>query len=284
MWRSNKSRDAVLNIFNSESELIVFDTETTGLSPTKNRVIQFSGIKFDIEGGKMVERERCDLYINPREPLPPKITEITGITDEALADAPCERDAFPVIFNFLGKSPCVCGHNTPFDIRFMNAMYERNGCEFLPSVALDTLEMARDLSDGVSESNKLGDLARHYGVDAGLTFHNSLDDVIACSRLLIVFADEYKSRAESEPKPFLNIPKTRANIYKMRYWAGYRGHSRIYIYTDLGDFYYDVYKKVWGKGQNNVYNIEQIDMEALREDALKFVKVADEREFARYRG
>lgn len=283
MWRSEKTKNDLLNVFNSFSELVVLDTETTGFNAEKNRIIQFSGIKFSITEETLVEKERFDTYINPEVLLPEKITEVTGITDAMLVDKPFEREVFPKIHSFLGETTAICGHNTSFDLRFVKAMYARYNEEFNPSVVLDTLEMARDMADLCqSSNNKLCTLAQSLGVDYGLTFHNSMDDVIACSRLLTVFVKEYKEKEKNREQ--ISFNKTRVKVKSLRYWPGYRGRARIYIQTDCGDFYYDVLKKIWGKGQNNFYDLEMIDMEQLRADSLKFANATTEREFARFRG
>lgn len=289
MWRSESTKNELLRLFQTSSELIVFDVETTGFSSDKNHVIQFSGLKLSISDGNLNEIERFDTYINPGYSLPEKITEVTGITDSILVDAPSERDIFPKIHSFLGDTPNVCGHNVSFDIRFAKAMYSRYGLNFEPQATLDTLEMARDIAASIKElpNNKLGTLATHFGVDYGLTFHNSMDDVIACSRLLRVFLKEYKEREdEREATTMMGMAceKTKAKVQSLRFWPGYRGHSRIYIYTDCGDFYYDIFKKIWGKGNNCFYEIDMIDMEQLRVDSLKFANAATEREFAKFRG
>lgn len=282
-WRSEKTKNDVLALFNTERELVVLDTETTGFSAEKNVVIQFSGIKFSIINGVLEEKERFNTYINPEKSLPDKIVEVTGITDGVLSSAPLERDVFPAIKHFLGKEPNICGHNVSFDLRFMKALYERNGEEFIPKTVIDTLEMARDLAIG-AEDNKLGTLAALYGVDYGLTFHNSMDDVIACSRLLTVFVKEYKEKEEEAQATMFFTEKQKVAIKSLRYWPGFRGNSRIYIQTNCGDFYYDIRKKSWGKGKGNVYEIDMIDMEQLKTDALKYANACDEREFARFRG
>lgn len=284
MWRSDKTKNAVLKVFSSDTELVVFDVETTGFSSEKDRVIQFSGIKFSISDGIMTEIERFDTYINPGFPLPPKIIEITGITDAVLMKAPLENEVFPKIKDFFGSALVMCGHNVSFDIRFMTAMFGRYGFSFVVEEKLDTLEMARDIAASAGcENNKLGTLAAFYDLDDELTFHNSMDDVIACSRLLEVFCKEYKAKEITRPV-IADSQKTKVTVKSLRYWAGYRGHSRIYIITDCGDFYYDVFKKVWGTGISCFYDIDMIDMEQLRADSLKMANASDEREFARFRG
>lgn len=192
----NAGRD-VLNVFRTSSEIIVLDCETTGFASETDRVIQFSGIKFCILNGIMKEKERFDVYINPMFPIPEKITELTGITDEMLSKAKEENEVFPTICAFLGDNPIVCGQNTRFDLRFINAMFERNNRVFEFQMMLDTLEMAKDLVDAKEVPNrKLETLAKHFGVSHGLSFHNAMDDVIACSRLLRVFSEMYKEREE----------------------------------------------------------------------------------------
>lgn len=283
MWRSDKTKIAVLTAFRTAEEVIVYDTETTGLNAQRDRVIQFSGIKFSIENNALKEKERIDVYINPEYPLPPKITEITGISDDMLVNAAKEPEVFPEIKKFFGEAPVICGHNVSFDNGFLTEMYTRNSETFSPSIILDTLEMSRDITKGEAGSNKLGDIARMYGVDSDLTFHNALDDVIACSRILFLFYKEYEAR-DSKENSNQEVYKNIAKPYKLRYWPGYRGRARIYVYTNFGDFYYDIMKKAWGKGTNNIYNLEQIDMEQLQKDAFKLAGANDEKEFARFRG
>lgn len=279
-WRSRATGENLLKIFEEENEICMFDTETTGLNAQEDVIIQLSAIKIrlpDIE-----EVDRIDLYINPERPLPAKITEITGITDEFLKGKPTEKEVFSEIFTFFGSEPVVGAHNLPFDKRFMEQLYERNGKIFLPKRECDTLEMARDLIEkGETENHKLGTLAHHYGVDAGLTFHNSMDDIIATTRLLKIFKGEYEEKfANQTPLGSLIVPR----VTSIKFWAGFRGFSRLYINTDHGSFYYDIRGKVWGAKDDNLYRLDEIDMESLKASAFKFVGATDEHEFARYRG
>lgn len=284
MCRSSKAKNETLRIMNSETELIVFDVETTGFSSTNDRVIQFSGIKYVISNGILTEKDRFDTYINPEILLPSKITEITGITDELLSAAPVESEVFSKIHTFLGDTPNICGQNISFDIRFVTAMYERYGYSFSPVAILDTLEMAKDIVDSKEcENRKLGTLAKHFSVDYGLTFHNSMDDVIACSRLLLVFFEKYKEK-EAEISNVYDETKTTVVVTSLRYWPGLRGRSRIYVLTDCGDFFYDILGKTWGTGKTCFQNIETIDMERLKADAFRLANVTTERDFARFRG
>ena len=279
-WRSKVTGENLLKIFAEENEICVFDTETTGLKPLGgDTIIQISALKLKLDD--FSEIDRLDMYINPGRPLPPKITEITGITDEFLSTHPLERDAFARIFEFFGTEPVIAAHNTRFDKSFIEQLYERNGKVFLPKRECDTLEMARDLiPKGEIENHKLGTLAHLYGIDEGLTFHNSMDDVIATSRLLRIFKSEYEDRFATLADTPLIVPK----VISIKFWPGFRGFSRQYINTDSGTFYYDIRAKIWGGKDDNCYTIDEVDMETLKESAFKFAGVTTEQEFARFRG
>jgi DNA polymerase-3 subunit alpha (Gram-positive type) len=204
-WRDFGVGQKIVSVLseNKDKEMIVFDTETTGLSPDTNHVIQLSAIKCVIDDNcQFHEIGRLDTYINPGYTLPKKIVQITGITDEKLAKFPDEMTQWPVIYDFFGDSPIVCGHNVPFDISMLKAMYRRYDKEFTPT-DLDTLRMAQELHrKDEAGSHKLGVLAEHFGLDYGLTFHNSMDDVIATMRLLRLFVEEYLEKKANENVEF----------------------------------------------------------------------------------
>jgi DNA polymerase III epsilon subunit family exonuclease len=285
MWRSNETKEALYEVMKPGNQIIFFDTETTGFSAEKNDIIQFSAIKKIVnEAYKLEELERIDKYINPGYSIPPKITEITGISDETVEFAEDAEAIFKkYIYPFMGEKPNLVAHNAPFDIRFMNALYEANGEIFNTGIVIDTLQIARDLvSDEDSKKKNLESIAKLYGIDNDLTFHNSLDDVIAISRLLPIFNQEYKDKDE-EKKVSYSGTKQIPIIKSMHYWPGYRGYARIYIHTNLGAFFFDIRKKVWDKKSDNLIDINTVDMEELRRSAYKLANATNDLEFARYR-
>ena len=234
MWRSNKQRDAVINALKEGSEWIIFDTETTGLSNKNDRIIQISAMKFKVESGELVKVDELNQYIKQPYPLPVKITEITGITDDILSDKPFEKDVFySVIFPYFGNNPIIVPHNQKFDVGFLKNMYQRYG-EFLePEVALDTIEMARDIIPYEDiKSYKLGVIAAFYGVDKDISFHNAMDDVTATSRILKIFINEYKKETKEDVGG-----KITPKVTSIRYWEGYSKFlKRIYVNTYQGVF------------------------------------------------
>ena len=87
MWRNaDRTKNRVLPYFQEGTSLIVFDTETTGLG-REAKIIEFGGIRYVIRNHALVPTHYLNRYINPEEPLSDKIVELTGITDEMVADA-----------------------------------------------------------------------------------------------------------------------------------------------------------------------------------------------------
>lgn len=282
MWRSNKQRDAVINALKEGSEWIIFDTETTGLSNKNDRIIQISAMKFKVESGELIKVDELNQYIKQPYPLPVKITEITGITDDILSDKPFEKDVFySVIFPYFGNNPIIVAHNQKFDVGFLKNMYQRYDKIFEPEVALDTIEMARDIIPYEDiKSYKLGVIAAFYGVDKDISFHNAMDDVTATSRILKIFINEYKKETKEDVGG-----KITPKVTSIRYWEGYSKFlKRIYVNTNQGVFYWDIYKKIWEKKKDNPVDISTIDMNSLEQQAFEKAKVDNSDAFCRYRG
>jgi len=110
------SRSRNKGVFISElvNDYIVFDLETTGLSPDFDEIIEFSG--FHINDGKVVDQ--YSTLIKPLNRLDPFITELTGITNEMLENQPSLSDVIGVICDYLGDS-ILLGHNIHFDLNFL---------------------------------------------------------------------------------------------------------------------------------------------------------------------
>lgn len=202
-WRDFGEGYRLFNLFknNVGKQLILFDTETSGLSAETDRIIQISAIKGEIvDDFDFEETDRLNLYINPGFKISKKITEITGITNEQLQNEKLEEDVWPTIYNFFDGVDILCGHNAKsFDMKMLRALYARQNTDCREWNVLDTMTLARELHHkDEAGSHKLGDLAAHFGLDYGLTFHNSMDDVIATMRLLQFFIEEYKEKELSE--------------------------------------------------------------------------------------
>lgn len=120
-------------------EYVVFDLETTGLSPISEVITEIGAVK--IAGGRIVDR--LSTFVNCGRTIPAKITDLTGITNDMIADAPDEHMAVERFYEFA-KDAVLVGHNAGFDVAFMRAAGERQGFAFRNTV-VDTLSMARAL-------------------------------------------------------------------------------------------------------------------------------------------
>ena len=150
--RNLKTRKNTTLLFEGKEGLrfIIFDTETTGIKPEKDRIVELAAIKYEVHNKVAKEIDTLHIYIKPPFLMEQKIVNIHGITNEFLMDKPTEENVFNQIKEFFGKEPVVAGHNIAFDIEMLNALYMRQGEYFTSKVSLDTLEMARDLKEKYS--------------------------------------------------------------------------------------------------------------------------------------
>lgn len=159
-----------------DCRLVIFDFETTGLDPFKDRIIEIGGLA--VEGGVAVGE--FSSLVNPEIPLPPTISKITGITEEMLQDQPTIQEQLPPFLKFIEGSILVA-HNAEFDMAFL-----RNTCEHLgyqiqwPSFC--TLKMARTFLPHL-ESKNLDTLAQHYNLSFEAR-HRSIGDCKVTSSVL----------------------------------------------------------------------------------------------------
>jgi DNA polymerase-3 subunit epsilon len=152
---------------------IVFDTETTGLSPlTGDRVVEIGCVELwnRVETGRTFHA-----YFNPERSMPSGAEAVHGLSDAFLADKPRFRDVARDLIEFLGDCPLVA-HNASFDFGFLN--HELNNCGH-PLICLtrmvDTLQIARSRHPGAKHS--LDALCTRFGVDRSLRVkHGALID------------------------------------------------------------------------------------------------------------
>lgn len=279
----NDEQRAVINPNNEKCEIVVFDTETTGLSCTKDYIVQLSGQKYKVENNKFALIDEFNSYLNWGAVVQidgTKAGEVNGITDKMLSEAPDAREVMENWINFTNGIDIFVGYNSNFDIRFINEAYQKLDLGmFVPKIHLDVLIMVKDVVD--APHYKLIDMAQHFGVDEDIDFHNSLADVEATERLLECCIDEYAMKI-SLSKPATSAVKPK--IKRLSFWEGYRGMKRIYIETDIGTFYYDILQKRFAikPGSTNL-RLNDIDMEYFRLLVMEKAGVGSETELAHYR-
>ena len=173
--RKNKGR----SIVRIPGHYTVVDTETTGLSPQEDRLIEIAAIR--VRGGKEVAR--FETLVKPGRKLSKKITEITGITDEELKDAPTQQEALQRFVEFL-MDDIIVAHNANFDIKFIANAFKRAGVS-KGMLYIDTLALARSAYPNMP-NHKLSTLINELGLLDHEQEHRAMSDVEATQRLYMV--------------------------------------------------------------------------------------------------
>lgn len=163
------------------NDITVFDFETTGLNPRTERVIEMAAIR--VINGQIVSGFHT--LVKPGRPLTPKITEITGITDNMLADAMDENIAFRIIRNIM-KDSLLVAHNAAFDLQFLHWGMQRLAGKTFDNPFIDTLTISRERT---TYPHKLTDMCSKYSVDMEGA-HRALNDVEGCWKLLNALNDQ----------------------------------------------------------------------------------------------
>lgn len=160
--------------------LVFLDVETTGLKAAIDRIIEIYMLKVDANG----DVEDYHTLINPQRSLPAIITEITGLTDIDLVDAPIEADVAVPLREFIGNGELVA-HNLSFDKRFIVELFTRNKCQPILSGGIDTLAISRRLFPKLciypqgEGSHKLKNLMYHFQLEKDFAnSHRAEDDVM----------------------------------------------------------------------------------------------------------
>lgn len=119
---------------------VVIDVETTGLDYTKEKIIEFAGVK--LVNGKV--KEKFESLINPHQHIRKSSQAIHGISEDDLADAPEEEEIYPRIFEFIGDATIVA-HNAIFDFSFLNKTSKRLYNKPLENNYIDTQMMFKEV-------------------------------------------------------------------------------------------------------------------------------------------
>ena len=161
-------RPGVYGAYTGAEEIVAFDIETTGLSSRNDRITEIAAVA--IKNGEVTGEFQT--YVNPEMKIPAKITELTGITDDTVKDAPSQAEAVRAFLDFAANR-VLCAHNASFDLGFIAEVCEKHGMEFSP-VCFDTLELARALMPNLY-NHKLPTVAEACGLPS-FSHHRALDD------------------------------------------------------------------------------------------------------------
>jgi len=160
-----------------EDEYCVFDIETTGLSPQSCKITEIGAVI--LKNGEILDR--FDTFTDPECPIPPNITELTGITDEMVAGSPKNPEAVRQFLNFA-QNRILVAHNASFDTSFIRKVASENGIDF-PNPYMDTVALSRYANPDLNR-HKLDTLAEYFGL-GNFNHHRACDDAEMLGQILV---------------------------------------------------------------------------------------------------
>lgn len=181
---------------------VIFDLETTGISPGNDEVIEISAVK--VRDGKVVDE--FSTLVNPKRPIPYGASRVNGIRDEMVADAPLFFDVLKNFFAFIGDDVLV-GHNIhAFDMKFIYRDSKKFYGLLPDNDYVDTLIVARKHLPAMSH-HRLVDLAEHYHISSKGA-HRALNDCHMNQKVYECMAAEMRSEKNTDSPSGRIVPRT----------------------------------------------------------------------------
>jgi len=204
-----------------DDAFVVFDLETTGLSSERDAVTEIGAVK--VVNGEIIDT--FSTFVNPQIPIPAKITQLTGITDEMVKDAPVMEDVIDSFLSFCEGSVLVA-HNASFDVGFIRHAARKFKKDF-DFPFLDTLQLSRKMFPQL-KSHRLNVVAEHLKVDL-LNHHRAIDDSRATADILTNCMETLKT------KGVLRLDKMdEAFDGEIDYKKGKTYHAVILVKNEIG--------------------------------------------------
>lgn len=220
----------------------VLDLETTGFSPRLEKITEIGVMKY--QDGKVIDKFSC--FVNPEKSIPPRVVEVTGITDDMVRNAETIDKVFPKLLEFI-KDSVLVAHNAEFDVGFLRHVAKELGYEF-DFTYLDTLSLAYELFPEY-KTYKLGRIAKNLGIKVDVA-HRALDDVDTTVKVFKVMLDMLKERGvntledieiyasdETAKKEAFKKLRTHHAIILAKDYVGLKNLYKLVSYSHLDYFY-----------------------------------------------
>lgn len=155
---------------------VAFDTETTGLTPVVDRIVEIGAVRF--RGDEILRT--FDTLVDPERPISKGASVVNGITDEMVRGKPNIGEVLPEWIQFIGDAIPVA-HHAPFDVGFLSYDISRLNLAVKEQPVLNTCAMARRLFP-YAASFSLENLALFFDIRSK-TFHRALADAVVCMEI-----------------------------------------------------------------------------------------------------
>ncbi|QSX06550.1 PolC-type DNA polymerase III [Sedimentibacter sp. zth1] len=211
-----------------DSELVVFDIETTGFNARKDHIIEIGAVR--IKNRQIVDNFNTLISTNMK--LPDKIIELTSITDEMLVGQPTIEDALNSFKEFVGNDAILVAHNANFDVKFIKEKFRSRFNEVYDMPVIDTLELSKALVKGI-RNYKLNTLTKKFNIILE-NHHRAVDDAKATAFLLL---ELYKILEEKEITSFSILDDTLKDSIDMNKKMSYHINILVKNYEGLKSLY-----------------------------------------------
>lgn len=221
-----------------DGTFICFDIETTGLSAARDKITEIGAVK--VENG--VITDTFSTFANPEMPIPQKITQLTGITDDMVKDAPSQSEAVGAFLEFAGDNVLVA-HNAPFDTSFIAKACEDMGREY-NYTSIDTVAISRAILTDIKNC-KLDTVAKFLRL-GDFNHHRATDDAEMLARIFINLCQRLKDdygitktndiNTKIAGGDFKKLP-TYHQIILVKNKTGLKNLYRLISYSHLNYFY-----------------------------------------------
>lgn len=198
-------------------DYVCVDIETTGIRPKWDKIIEIGAVK--VRDGKVVDIFSELIY--PGIHVPPRITQLTGITDEMVAGKSKIEEVLPRFVEFA-ENDLLLGHNLRFDYSFLKQNAINMNLEFTKQ-GLDTLKIARKVLPQL-ESRALDYLCDYYNIKDE-NHHRAFNDASVTSQLYLILMEQFGDENHSVFNPF-------ELTYKVKKMQGITDKQKKYL-TDL---------------------------------------------------
>ncbi|RLJ59937.1 DNA polymerase-3 subunit epsilon [Litoreibacter meonggei] len=169
---------------------VVFDSETTGLDPNKDDVVQLGAIR--VVNGKIIATEVFETLVNPGRPIPPSSTKVHHINDGMVAEAPPFSQA-RAAFHRFSRGAVIVAHNAPFDMAFLHRDTAAEDLQF-DNPILDTVHLSAVVFGGSAE-HTLDAICDRLDVEIPTELrHTALGDAMATAQILVALLPILEAR------------------------------------------------------------------------------------------
>ena len=169
--------------------MVVFDTETTGLEPSNgDQIVQIAGVR--VLNARLLPEDRFDELANPGMPIPRSSTRIHGIRDEMVAGKDSVATVLGRFHRFVDGAVLVA-HNAAFDMKFLKLKERETGLKF-DSAVLDTLLLSVVLQPS-HEAHTLDAIASRFGIE-NQNRHSALGDSVTTAQVLVKMIEVLEAR------------------------------------------------------------------------------------------